>query len=278
MYFGERARSAGPGSGPGSGWDQVRDQVGDQVWDQVRNQVGDQVRAQVWDQVGDQVRAQVWDQVGSQVGNWMSGLFWGQHEAGWLSFYDYFRQQGLVCCDRMAGLIGVSQSCGWAWMYTGAAIYTERPNVLSRDEQGRLHSESGLAIGYPDGWGIYAIHGVRLTEQIVMHPETLTVEQIEAEQNSEVRRVMMDRFGTERFVRESGAERIHMDDFGILYRKLVSGDEAVVMVQVINSTSESDGSYKDYWLRVPPHMQTAHQAVAWTFGMTAEDYAPLIQT
>lgn len=50
------------------------------------------------------------------------------------------------------------------------------------------------------------------------------------------------------------------------------------MVKVVNSTPEPDGSYKDYFLRVPPTITTAHEAVAWTFGKTAETYAPAIET
>jgi hypothetical protein len=39
-----------------------------------------------------------------------------------------------------------------------------------------------------------------------------------------------------------------------------------------------DGSFKRYWLRVPPSVQTAPEAMAWTFDMPAEDYAPTIET
>jgi hypothetical protein len=35
---------------------------------------------------------------------------------------------------------------------------------------------------------------------------------------------------------------------------------------------------RTYWLRVPPQTRTARSAVAWTFGLTPEQYAPLVQT
>jgi hypothetical protein len=56
------------------------------------------------------------------------------------------------------------------------------------------------------------------------------------------------------------------------------GDEPLVMVKVRNSTPEPDGAYKDYFLRVPPTMRTAREAVAWTFGLEAEDYKPTQET
>ena len=57
-----------------------------------------------------------------------------------------------------------------------------------------------------------------------------------------------------------------------------SVQRAIVMVKVRNSTPEPDGSVKDYWLRVPPDMKTARSAVAWTFGMERNEYAPMMET
>ncbi|MFD4433505.1 DUF6745 domain-containing protein [Nocardia sp. NPDC058497] len=56
------------------------------------------------------------------------------------------------------------------------------------------------------------------------------------------------------------------------------GDENVVIVEVVNSTLEPDGSNRTYWLRVPPTTRTAREGVAWTFGLAAEAYEPVQQT
>jgi hypothetical protein len=50
------------------------------------------------------------------------------------------------------------------------------------------------------------------------------------------------------------------------------------MVKVINSTPEPDGRFKDYFLRVPPMMVRARQAVAWTFDKVEHNYAPALET
>jgi hypothetical protein len=51
------------------------------------------------------------------------------------------------------------------------------------------------------------------------------------------------------------------------------------MLRVENSTPEPDGTYKFYFIRVPPDMRTAQQAVAWTFGMEdPKDYEPDFET
>ncbi len=59
---------------------------------------------------------------------------------------------------------------------------------------------------------------------------------------------------------------------------VTSMPDTMRFVEVVNGTRESDGSYKHYFLRVPPNVTTARQAVAWTYGLTAEQYRPLIRT
>ena len=261
--------------------DSVGDSVWDSVWASVRASVGDSVGASVWASVGDSVGASVWASVNS---------FW---ECCWLAFYAYFREVcGLTVCDRLDGLMALHQSSGWWIARQGRALISDRPNVLKRDARGRLHSEDGPAIAYPDGWRIYAWHGVVVPERVIEHPDCLTAAQIRDERNAEVRRVMLERFGTARYIREIGAHKLHSDDVGTLWRADLARDEPLVMVQVLNSTPEPDGSVKEFWLRVHPELRplladgtlgapqarTARNAVASTFGKRGHEYAPAIET
>ena len=161
----------------------------------------------------------------------------------------------------------------------GLTIALEKPTAFRLDDEGRLHDESGPALSYSDGFALYAWKGVIANRDIVERPETITCEYIERADNSEVRRVMIERYGEARYLQDSGAILVHEDDFGSLYRKELPNDEALVMVKVVNSTPEPDGTYKDYFLRVPPEIETAKQAVAWTFGFdNVDDYDPSVQT
>jgi hypothetical protein len=288
-------------------WDQIGDQVGEKVWTQVwtqvrtqvRDQVRDQVRIQVGTQIGDQVRtkvrdqvwAQVLNQIGDQVGEKVinninksdgeifrkayGGLVYGQHET-WLSFYDYLQYVG-IDTSKLDGLYKMAESSGWWLPYKNVAFVSDRPNKIHLDDQGRLHCEDEAAIQYRDGWGVYAIHGVRVPEYIILHPGEITTEKIESEANVEIRRIMLDRYGWDRYLLEKG-EVISTDKYGTLYRKITLDDEPIVMVKVKNSTPEPDGSYKDYLIRVPPETRTAKQAVAWTFGETSETYQPIYES
>jgi hypothetical protein len=71
---------------------------------------------------------------------------------------------------------------------------------------------------------------------------------------------------------------VHKDEFGTLYCLPQRGWEAVAIVKVVNTTPEPDGTFKDYFLRVPPWVRTAREAVAWTFGMESAGYRPGVET
>jgi len=112
-----------------------------------------------------------------------------------------------------------------------------------------LHNENGPALLYPDGFGIWAVHGVRVPQAVIEEKEKITPRDIHNETNTEVRRVMIDLMTPERYLYESGAERIHTDKFGELYR---INNLPHVLVRVTNATPEPDGTFKRYCLWVDP--------------------------
>lgn len=173
-------------------------------------------------------------------------------------------------------------SSGPVLVFGGAVHLLERPLAVRLDDQGRLHSEHGPALAYPDGTAAWALHGVVVPRHVVSQPDRITVDEIDAQDNVEVRRVMVERFGADRLVREGGAELVHEDAAGRLWRRPMPGnrwgEEPVVMVEVVNSTPEPDGSHRRYFLRVPPTTRTATAAVAWTFGIEDGWYAPVRET
>jgi hypothetical protein len=83
--------------------------------------------------------------------------------------------------------------------------------------------------------------------------------------------------GWDRWLSATGARPVQSDRFGDLYRIEVN-DATVGVVLVNNSTPEPDGSIKTYALLVPAEHETAHAAVASTFGLTADEYQPVVET
>lgn len=200
----------------------------------------------------------------------------GQHDAAWLGAFDAV-PRGAPSAD-LAGLAMVARSAGWWWAFENVAVLSERSAEIHRDNLGRLHRGDGPALSYPDGYALHSWRGMPIPPEVAAELPTLTIDRIQAETNAEVRRVMLEHFGFDRYLRESGAVKQQSDEYGILWRVDIPGDEALVMVEVINSTAEPDGSFRTYFLRVPPQTQTARSGVAWTFALTEEEYSPLQQT
>ncbi|MEV6930028.1 DUF6745 domain-containing protein [Dactylosporangium sp. NPDC051485] len=184
----------------------------------------------------------------------------------------------LHAVQLLAGLAGVARSSSWWWPYANVVILTDRPDALHRDNLGRLHAADTPALHYSDGYAIHAWRGMPIPSDLVDRLSRLTHREIAAERNAELRRVMLEHFGYERYVREAGARRVAADETGVLWRVTFADDEPLTMVEVVNSTPEPDGTSRVYWLRVPPQTSTAREGVAWTFGLTEGEYRPLVQT
>ncbi|MFF5932705.1 DUF6745 domain-containing protein [Streptomyces sp. NPDC012508] len=195
----------------------------------------------------------------------------GQQDAAWLAAFD---GRG----ERLAGLAAVAAHAGWWWPYEKVAVVCERPVELHRDEAGRLDRGDGPALAFRDGFALYAWRGMPVPAEFLAGLGGLTPERIRAEENAELRRVMLEYYGYERYLAESGARPVGRDETGVLWRIELADDEDVVMVEVVNATPEPDGTFRTYWLRVPPGTTTAREGVAWTFGLDAAVYEPVVQT
>jgi hypothetical protein len=234
----------------------------------------------VRDQVAREARDRLDADLAKRVRGWSLHAVYGQHDAAWLAGFDFLGRVAphASAVGKLAGLVRVARAAGWWWPFEQVAVVSERPAVLARDDQGRLHGEDGPAIAYSDGLALHCWRGMPVPADLIGQLDRLTVERIHAEQNLELRRVLTERYGLDRYLRDAGATRVGADETGVLWRLPVDGDEPLVMVEVINSSPEPDGSRRRYWLRVPPTTRSAREAVAWTFGLAAEEYRPVRQT
>jgi hypothetical protein len=191
---------------------------------------------------------------------------------------DYLAE--VLCVPVGRSCINLAKSVGWCWPVPHVCVVSERPTVINRDGCGRLHSEDSPSIAYGNGWGVFHWHGVVVPELIIKRPQDISVEMIDKEQNAEIRRVMINRYkdGPQSYLQDRGAQLVHEDRYGKLWRKDRTNDTPLEMVEVLSSTPEVDGSRKTYWLRVKPGFTSAHAAVAWTLGLDSKGYAPMVQT
>ncbi|MEU0836112.1 DUF6745 domain-containing protein [Streptomyces sp. NPDC005969] len=270
----------------------VRDEVRTRPWAEERRRMYDELGPAGWSSLWSATGAQLWETTAALAERIRTGVVsalaasledesdvrmvlldavLGQHDAAWLAAFD---GRG----DRLVGLAEVARHAGWWWPYERTVVISERPETLHRDEAGRLDRGDGPALSYRDGFALYAWRGMPVPAEFLAELAALTPERIREEGNAELRRVMLEFYGYDRYLTESGAEPVHRDETGVLWRIALDGDEDVVMVEVVNSTPEPDGTHRTYWLRVPPSTRTAKDGVAWTFGLDVQAYAPLRQT
>ncbi|MFH8366981.1 DUF6745 domain-containing protein [Streptomyces sp. NPDC018031] len=299
-------RAAGIAPGPEAAGRSVREEVRTRPWAARRERLHTDLgpvgwaerwaltAAPLWDvtrALTERVRTGVVEELASDPGEELTvrlallHAVLGQHDAPWLAAVDGAAEpvpDGAADADPAAGPPAgpaqVARAAGWWWPYERLVIISERPVELHRDEAGRLDRGDGPALAYPDGFALYAWRGMPVPADFLRQLSGLTPARIRGEENAELRRVMLEHYGYERYLAESGAQPVHRDDTGVLWRIELPDDEPVVMVEVINSTPEPDGTHRTYWLRVPPRTRTAREGVAWTFGLDAEDYHPRRET
>lgn len=150
------------------------------------------------------------------------------------------------------------------------------------DDRNRPHAYNGPWIEFEDGQKDYQILGARMDKRFIENWNEISAQEIFELKNQEVQTRLIERYGSEKFMRDMNAIRVLNDDVGVMYQigtQATRWDTSVIkFVEVINSTPEPDGTYKKYILRVPPDTQTPKAGIAWTFGLTEEEYNPEVQT
>lgn len=289
------------------------------AWMIVRCLSAKDLKQQVLQQVEQQVEQQVWQQVLLQVGqqveqrvhilnaacdgflNYGSNSLWVSWSAHIAFMRDVLGWSDPVLTERFEIEETLVKSCGWTWWHTDVLVIGDRPVHINRDAQGRLHSLTGPSIAYRDGWALHHVHGVAVPEYIVERPQEITCGKIDAERNAEVRRVMLERFGVERYMRESDATVIaEIPDthpiIGLrgarLIKREIPDDEPIVTLDVMNSSPEPDGSFRRYMLRIDPQAYAGKASTDVLAAMAStwrnadgsllfrrpEDYQPTMET
>ncbi|WP_424530280.1 DUF6745 domain-containing protein [Sphaerisporangium viridialbum] len=249
-------------------WDRLRGQLRSLLWDQLWNRLRGQLRGQVLGRLRDRISSEpcfyVWGALG----------VWG--DAYWIALYTCALRVALLDADeRLDALAEVTRLVGWWFPLDGTAVLCERPLLVRRDRDHRLHCATGPALAWPDGDALYAWHGTRVPAWVVTAP---TADAVHAEDDPEVRRCAIESLGWDRYVADAGlalvAEAEEPRDPGrvlALYEvpERILGEPARVLLH----TAAPDGSRRASALVVPAEVATPYDAAGWAHGLTGEQYA-----
>ena len=165
----------------------------------------------------------------------------------------------------------LSLAACYSWPNRNFVIACERPNKISRDSNGKLHCEDSMAIAWPDDWGLFMWHGIRVPPQLIMDPFSITKEELEKEKNSEISRAWLERLGPKEYFKRMEVKKIDtwLDDItGLHYELFDFADrkgELQPRVLKMESPELNDGSRPVYVETVDPRLETAQAARRWQF-------------
>lgn len=147
----------------------------------------------------------------------MKGYFeqylYGPHEAGWLSFYDFFHKEcNLDCVEPIVPYFELAKTCGWWSAYSQLAFIQDRPSYISKNDNDKLHNLNGPAIEYSSGFKVYAIDNYLVPEYVVMDPNLITLDLIDKESNAELRRIYLQQYGFERYFENADCKLVDSDE------------------------------------------------------------------
>ncbi len=244
-------------------------QLGDQLRDQLGVQLGAQIRApldaQLGDQLGDQLDAQLRAQLGVQLDAQLRAqldaqprylmVWWGT----WAGWYEGGASLGVEYNRELYDIfLAWCEHCPFVVAYNRIVFVSRKPTEIHWDGP-RLHNGSGPSVRFADGYGLWSLRGVRVTKQIVEDSSSLTLDQIRKEENVEVKRIMIERWGWERYLKETKAKVLDQrkNDVEATHEVLFGSDLANILVCACPSTA------RVYPLEVPREVKTCQAAQNW---------------
>jgi hypothetical protein len=209
---------------------------------------------------------------------------YGHIDAEWVNYYLFMgRELGIPACMELEHTFVAARHCGMWWAFSNGVIATSRPDFIKLDGGNRLHGENSAAIGYPDGFGVYAWHGHIFDvkdEWIIKDKAAVTLEKIMAEPNAELRRIMCE--ATEFAPLMQNTTLISQDvDCNGHTRRLLRvnvGNLNMNLLEVINGSLEPDGSRRKFVLGAMRNTTTPAEAVAASYGINPRAYKEALRT
>ena len=255
----------------------VRNQVGNQVVSQVENQVRNQVASQVWNQEENQVENQVWNKVRNRVRSqiWGKGLnyfnfgyFADYSDFGWVSFYDFFSQIGILKNKEFNQYKKLIDTGIFATIQMDKlCIVSSMPTKICRSGI-KLHNPDGYAVEFADGYGQHYLYGVYFSPEDFEKVKTMTTKEALNIKNIEQRMAILKLFGAEKILNEMGAKLIDSSERG---NKLYSIDGITSKTEkILKYVCPSTG--RIYVKFVKPHYENADLAQAESHHFTLEQY------
>jgi hypothetical protein len=197
-----------------------------------------------------------------------------------LSAYGFFRVViGLPLTDRAAQFMDpwllAVRACGWFWKQYGVCWLCDRPSAIHLDADGRLHHPSQAAVRFRDGFERYYWHGTEVPPSWITNPEQLDPWVVLNWRHAAQRAAGADMVGWHRILDVLDPITVDKHDdpeIGELVEVQLPAEGSSRLLKV------RCGTGRTFVLRVPPFVQSALEANAWTYRMRPYEYRPEVRT
>jgi len=149
---------------------------------------------------------------------------------------------------------------------------------------GKLHRSNGPAVTTSTGGAQYWWRGVYISAKLWQDSRSFVLKDILEIENIELRRAILEKVGFSRVEDEATVVDEGTGDFSGCKLLCVSdsgeegADKKIMFLKLKNSTPEEDGSYKFYYLRVPPKIKKVPEGIKWSFDVkNKEEFKYLVQ-
>jgi hypothetical protein len=205
---------------------------------------------------------------------------YGSLYPGYPAWADYFNEVLSISIDR--NYLDLCENSGFYWLLDDICFASERPSQIKLDDRGQLHSETGMSISYPSGWGLFHWHGVAVPKEWILDKKSITPDVALKWGNTEQRRCACEIVGWANILPMVNAKLIDKDpnpQYGELYevKHEAFGNQEELFLKV------QCGTGRTFCIPVTNFKQkTAREANAatygWKPGLPINEYLPAIRT
>jgi hypothetical protein len=199
--------------------------------------------------------------------NWAYLRNGGNQWAGWCAYISFFREIAKLDLKEFENWIHYENAAihgGPRFMHMKFCIVSDFPTRICRDEQNRLHSATGPAVEWSDGWKAYCWRGINVPSEWIEAPKTVDVTLALTHENIEKRRCLAEILGWDKILEQLNAVSIDKDPDPLIGELLEvdlpeSGKERFLRVLC--------GTGRRFAIPVPPDTKTAIEAQCWIHNL-----------
>lgn len=201
----------------------------------------------------------------------------------WVASYDAFQRLGMFNCDEFSTYRELMKANIFTWLpFSDYAVICMPPTFIRMDERGTLHRLSGPAVVFPDGYKQHWVRGVFFPADLFtkfFEDKSFTGRDILNLWNVEQKSVLIQHYGYDMLM-DDLQQKIVLDVDEVISQVTGEPAKGELIDGVLDENRvrfvwvEDHTTHKVVTLGVPiaPETETCRGAIAWTFGMSEEEY------